>query len=171
MVPSSHCKHTTGRSYSSATFPLTKDLPVRVCPSIHVILTYLLHRVVDETQDEIGASGINNAQGQSPDSFTIQRFEKSIRGENIPLCWYESHGFEPVAQPPTPRPTQNSGDLFIHSHASRRQLWILDMGRTWRPVHVGHNHPILPGRQLHISGTGQPGWVTRKTLTTYRGRK
>jgi hypothetical protein len=107
-------------------FPLTVDSPMRACLSVHGIQADLFHRVIDDTEDRICALGINNAQGQTPDLFAIQRFEKYIRGEKIPLCWYESHGTEPVAQPLTPRPTQSPSDLFIHNHANRRSFgsWI-----------------------------------------------
>jgi hypothetical protein len=105
----------------------------------------------------------------SPDSLVIiTTHEHKIRGLDYFMRWYKAENS--TSGPPDL--SARTGDLFLHQNdnASGLRFWIWDTGR-WIEVVSGHQHPLFPDRVLHILPQGEPRWITRKTMTTYKGRK
>ncbi|KAG1877157.1 hypothetical protein C8R48DRAFT_768705 [Suillus tomentosus] len=51
-----------------------------------------------------------------------------------------------------------------------RRMWIWSTQCGWEAVKENHVHPILPMHRLWLGATGEPRWVTQKTISTYKGR-
>lgn len=101
----------------------------------------------------------------------IRKYQSKIRGVDLQLVWYESVGSTPL-NCPEPCPA-DPGTLFVHKHREslEPQIWVMGMDASWISAIVGDSHPLLSKHRLHVSASGLPRWVTRKTVTTYMGRK
>jgi hypothetical protein len=97
------------------------------------------------------------------------RREHKIRGLSEFMGWFESSGEEMLKEPPILQ-RLILGDLFIHITGLSVQMWIWDDQR-WEEVVEGHAHPYLSEHRLRLLNNGEPRWVTRKTVSTYGGRK
>lgn len=95
-----------------------------------------------------------------------------MRDVDAYIVWYLSEGSEPLPYP-CPAVVANVGDLFIHRQAQDEvgHLWVVGSSGTWDDIDIGGQHPLLSGYRLHLLANGHPGWVTKKTATTYRGRQ
>lgn len=104
-------------------------------------------------------------------SVKVSRFQRKMRDVDAYVVWYLSQGPEPLSS--TPSISANPGDLFIHRRTAEEgaQFWVVGKSGTWDVITVGGEHPLLSAYRLHILANGDPGWVTRKTATTYRGRQ
>jgi hypothetical protein len=96
------------------------------------------------------------------------RHERKVRGTDQFMCWYE---VARTSEEPPSLPAK-TGDLFLErcGDASELRVWLWESDR-WNKIASEHPHPLLPNRVLYINPSGDPRWVTRKTLTTYRSRK
>ncbi|OBZ66265.1 hypothetical protein A0H81_13762 [Grifola frondosa] len=79
-------------------------------------------------------------------------------------------GSGPLTTPSVP--SAQPGDLFLHTHQDgSRQIWIRTYTPDWVPVKEEHPHPSLTKYVLRILANGEPRWVTRQTMATYKGRE
>lgn len=102
----------------------------------------------------------------------VRQVEHKFRGLNQLMHWFDSRGCEILLSPP-PCDALECGDLYIHQSLSTpttRQMWIWSAQQCWEVVKENHVHPTLPMHRLWIGVTGEPRWVTQKTISTYRGR-
>ncbi|KAG2738631.1 hypothetical protein P692DRAFT_20851636 [Suillus brevipes Sb2] len=102
----------------------------------------------------------------------VRRVEHKIRGLNQVMRWFDSCGCEMLLSP-LPCEALECGDLYIHQSLSTpttRQMWIWSAQRCWEVVKEHHVHPTLPMHRLWLGVTGEPRWVTQKTISTYKGR-
>lgn len=95
-----------------------------------------------------------------------------MRDVDAYIVWYLSEGPDPspLSYPST---ATNPGDLFMHRRAGSEDvlIWVVGKSGNWEKISIGAKHPLLSGYRLHLLASGDPGWVTRKTVTTYRGRR
>ncbi|KAG2744866.1 hypothetical protein P692DRAFT_20693236, partial [Suillus brevipes Sb2] len=98
-----------------------------------------------------------------------KRQEHKIRGLDVTMGWYESEGADRISSPTCLH--AQLGDLFIHRYGnSSLQIWLSN-GSAWEPnIQDGHHHPVLKDHRLCVREGGEPSWVTRKTLATYKTR-
>ncbi|KAI5989234.1 hypothetical protein EDC04DRAFT_2614369 [Pisolithus marmoratus] len=99
------------------------------------------------------------------------KHQKAIRSHDDCVSWFSSLDSGPIETPP-PSPDCYShalqgGDLFVHTYIHGRQAWMWgELG--WMPVQEGQSHLHITGYYLSIAGSGEPSWVTGKTMATYR---
>ncbi|KAI5984535.1 hypothetical protein EDD15DRAFT_2201253 [Pisolithus albus] len=89
----------------------------------------------------------------------FRRHQKAIRSHNDCVSWFSSLNSGPVEAPPPSSDCYShalqGGDLFVHTHDRGRQAWM--WGESgWMPVQE--------------AGSGEPSWVTGKTMATYRSK-
>ncbi|KAI6156893.1 hypothetical protein BKA82DRAFT_4050832 [Pisolithus tinctorius] len=62
-------------------------------------------------------------------------------------------------------------DIYVHHDEARSitQVWIWS-GDQWTEAGIDTCHPTLPGYRLKLLDSGEPSWVTRKTMVTDQGR-
>ncbi|KAG1900872.1 uncharacterized protein F5891DRAFT_1188372 [Suillus fuscotomentosus] len=104
--------------------------------------------------------------------YSARRIEHKICGLDQVMHWYDSRGCEPLLAPP-PCESLECGDLYIHQSLSTpttRQMWIWSAQQAWEDAQETQVHPLLPMHRLWFSTTGEPCWVTQKTISTYKGR-
>ncbi|KAG2747837.1 hypothetical protein P692DRAFT_20688065, partial [Suillus brevipes Sb2] len=100
------------------------------------------------------------------------RMEHKIRGLDQIMHWFDSRGCEPLLVP-LPYESLECGDLYIHqsfSTPNTRQIWIWSAQGSWEAAQENQGHPLLPMHRLWFGTTGEPRWVTQKTISTYKGR-
>lgn len=97
------------------------------------------------------------------------RCSTKIRGTSSRAFYFPSAGIQPLSSP-LPCPSAEKDDIYIHSYEHGVQLWQHDNQGQWRMVQEGCDHPAIPDRVLHLTAKYEPKWVTRKTISTYRGR-
>ena len=72
--------------------------------------------------------------------------------------------------PPT-IPTASPGELYVHiSKNGYKQVWLLDDSSSWQSAPLFQPHPYLEDYVLNVCSKGEPSWVTRDTVRTYKGR-
>ncbi|OBZ70787.1 hypothetical protein A0H81_09431 [Grifola frondosa] len=97
------------------------------------------------------------------------RHDHAIRGRGEKIVWYLSNGDSPLSVPPTV--LAQSGELFLHNYNhNSRQIWIRTPSLDWTLIDEGYPHPDLDEYVLHLSN-GEPRWVTKETMRTYKGRE
>ncbi|KAG2145605.1 hypothetical protein BD769DRAFT_1660690 [Suillus cothurnatus] len=109
----------------------------------------------------------NNASQHS-----AHRMEHKICGLDQIMHWFDSRGCEPLLAPPPLCESLECGDLYIHQSLSTpntRQMWIWSAQGSWEDVQENQVHPLLPMHHLWFGTTGEPHWVTQKTISTYKG--
>ncbi|KAG1850777.1 hypothetical protein C8R48DRAFT_778123 [Suillus tomentosus] len=119
-----------------------------------------------------GSTSSHSPVATSTSQCNVRRVEHKIRGLNQVMHWFDSRGCEPLLSPPPCEPLE-CGDLYIHQSLSTptaRQMWIWSTQCGWEAVKENHVHPILPMHRLWLGVTGEPRWVTQKTISTYKGR-
>jgi hypothetical protein len=102
------------------------------------------------------------------------RMSRKIRGLDDICAFFQSWGNTPLEKPPVSEMLQaaQESDLFVHSYGQNNpQVWILSANGEWTPIEIGHNHPSRSTHYLTILENGQPGWVIRHTLVTYKTRR
>jgi len=103
----------------------------------------------------------------------LKKFYKAIRSHEETVSWYSSKSSLALDQPPVSLTcyggTLQSGDLFINIHSNGIQSWIRELDR-WVSVEEDHPHPFLKSYRLILLKNGDPSWVTRKTVVTYRAK-
>jgi hypothetical protein len=107
------------------------------------------------------AANINVSQ----EDTGLKSFEHKIRGINRFTRWFEgdNNGSGPSASL-----LAEVGTIFIVRGSG--DLWLFEKEQGWIRVEVGHAHPNLSGYILHLDAQGQPRWVTRKTIFTYKSK-
>ncbi|KAI6103717.1 hypothetical protein EDD16DRAFT_300509 [Pisolithus croceorrhizus] len=103
----------------------------------------------------------------------FRRHQKAIRSRSDCISWFSSLNSGPMEAPPSSpncySHTLQGGDLFVHTHDRGHKAWM--WGESgWMPVQEGHSHPSIAGYYLSIAGSGEPSWVTGKTMATYRSK-
>lgn len=95
------------------------------------------------------------------------RGEKT-RGEKT--FWFASSANQLLDVPPT-LSLAKAGDLYVHtSDQGVKQAWLYTAALTWLSVELLHPHPHLRGYVLNFLKNGEPSWVTKDTVRTYKGR-
>ncbi|OJT09662.1 hypothetical protein TRAPUB_13858 [Trametes pubescens] len=62
-------------------------------------------------------------------------------------------------------------DLYVHtSTGGAIQAWIAVDNLQWMSVDLEHPHPYLKGYVLNFCANGEPSWVKKDTVRTYKGR-
>jgi hypothetical protein len=134
------------------------------------------HRVIPDVPGAGLPAPTENSTVNHPQStvskYSARRIEHKIRGLDRIMHWYDSRGCEPLLAPP-PCESLECGDLYIHQSLSTptsRQMWIWSAQQGWQDAQECQAHPLLPMHRLWFSATGEPRWVTQKTISTYKGR-
>ncbi|KAI6149225.1 hypothetical protein BKA82DRAFT_4013870 [Pisolithus tinctorius] len=87
------------------------------------------------------------------------RHQKAIRSRNDCVSWFSSQDSYLIETPPSSPDCYShalqNGDLFVHTHNDGRQAWMWRES-GWTPVQE--------------AGSGEPSWVTGKTMATYRAK-
>jgi hypothetical protein len=97
------------------------------------------------------------------------RNDRKVRQLEEYTGWFESSGRTPLEKPYQCQGALN-GDVFIHKHSGNMwQMWMRNDVGGWEVINRGHRHPYLLGYRLAMTN-GKPGWVTRKTISTYNYR-
>ncbi|KAI0738562.1 hypothetical protein C8Q80DRAFT_1124705 [Daedaleopsis nitida] len=90
------------------------------------------------------------------------------RGETT--SWFASRSSQLLDVPPV-LPQAVIGDLYVHaSDNDIKQAWIRTAEPAWLSIELLHPHPYLRGYVLNFQKNGEPSWVTKDTVRTYRGR-
>ncbi|KAH7908185.1 hypothetical protein BJ138DRAFT_1116080 [Hygrophoropsis aurantiaca] len=102
----------------------------------------------------------------------VTRRQKSMRNKKDPVNWYMTEGPTSIKSPTSSIYSHllRLGDLRIHQYGPNKttQAWVWNC-LGWAPISYGHPHPKFEEYRF-VMTNGQPGWVTKRTLSTYRGR-
>lgn len=114
---------------------------------------------------------VGAGHGLRPDLHgPVQRFRRKIRDIDAYIVWYLSTGIGHISYPS--QSSADPGDLYLHREkGGNTQIWLRTLDLQWKPTNAGDSHPCLTGYRLHMLFSGEPRWVTKKTVTTYRGRE
>ncbi|KAH7918995.1 hypothetical protein BV22DRAFT_1051360 [Leucogyrophana mollusca] len=99
----------------------------------------------------------------------LVRLEHKIRNIDFVMGWYTQAGAEPLERPPA-CPQVRRGDIFVYDLNGVYTAWLWDNGQ-WKQAHDNEPHPLLEEHRLRMLVDGTPSWVTRQTMSTYRGRQ
>ncbi|KAI0314493.1 hypothetical protein OF83DRAFT_442906 [Amylostereum chailletii] len=103
-------------------------------------------------------------------AISVQRFQRRVRSTEFNIVWFVSFGEEALSHP-HPVGAAAEGDIYVHKvMGGSPQTWLRNGEDLWLPVAVGDVHPRLPTHCLNLLPNGDPSWVTKKTVTTYRSR-
>jgi hypothetical protein len=145
-------------------------------PESHFSAVPTENRVIPDVPGADSPTPTENSTLNHPQStasqYSARRIEHKIRGLDQIMHWYDSRGCEPLLAPP-PCESLECGDLYIHQSLSTptsRQMWIWSAQQGWQDAQEYQAHPLLPMHRLWFSATGEPRWVTQKTISTYKGR-
>ena len=72
---------------------------------------------------------------------------------------------------PAPIPDAVVGSLYVHKTPDGQENWIRVNDGLWESVQAAHPHPFLKGYVLSFLSNGEPRWVTKESLRTYKGRE
>ena len=117
-----------------------------------------------------GTPALSSEGGVPP----FQRFRKAIRSREEVTSWYCSRSSRPMDGPSVSPYLYSEAlcenDLFIHTCSNGIQAWIWN-GETWVPIKEGDPHPHITGYCVSFLEKGEPSWVTKKTIVTYRSKR
>ena len=83
--------------------------------------------------------------------------------------WYFSSSDRFLEVPPI-LPDISFGNLYVHEGPDKqKQVWVWSMESSWSSLQVAAPHPYLSNYILIFCSNGEPSWVTKETLRTYRG--
>ncbi|RDX51821.1 hypothetical protein OH76DRAFT_1481326 [Lentinus brumalis] len=131
---------------------------------------------------DVGPSGSNNSHKQiirtsigvleirhtARKLRSRKKDEQKLHGEKT--AWFYSRDDRLLDVPPG-IPIARPGELYVHhSKHERKQIWLLDESSAWQSVQLLHPHPYLEEYFLNLCNNGEPSWVTRDTIRTYKGR-
>ncbi|KAI6146474.1 hypothetical protein BKA82DRAFT_1005355 [Pisolithus tinctorius] len=115
------------------------------------------------------------ASPSEPLSWPLKCMRKAIRSRKECVTFYKSNASGSLDFPPSapeafeyhPKPA----DIYVHRDEAHNitQVWIWS-GDQWTKAGVDICHPTLPGYRLKLLDSGEPSWVTRKTMVTDQGR-
>lgn len=84
--------------------------------------------------------------------------------------WFSSTSRDLLSTPPDV-PVARFGDLYIHTCTDgAKQAWVYGANGRWESVETCDAHPFLRGYVLNLCANGEPSWVTKDTMRTYKGR-
>lgn len=143
--------HTEARVAQSTSVQVTR------APQVQQHTTYYVtHMTLDEIQKE--------------DDWPLFRKTWGCRGFPQFTTWYRACGPVELRYPPM-FPQAKSDDIFIYHCVSRpTKMWVLNTDRLWVDIHVGDPQPTNAERVLILRGKGDPSWVKRATMLSYRYR-
>ena len=95
--------------------------------------------------------------------------EIAIRSTPYKTLWYASASGNRLSTPP-PLEDADVGVLYVHKTEAQFQAWIKMSDDTWQRVEESHQHPFLKPYVLSFLANGDPRWVTKASLRTYKGR-
>ncbi|KAG1905089.1 uncharacterized protein F5891DRAFT_1183794 [Suillus fuscotomentosus] len=152
---------------------LTSPARLLESPESHVPVVPTEYRLIPGVPSSTSASNstLNHPQSNAS-QHRVRRLEHKIRGLDQMMHWFDSRGCEPLLAPP-PCESLECGDLYIHqslSTSNTRQIWIWSAQESWEDAQEHQAHPLLPMHRLWFGATGEPRWVTQKTISTYKGR-
>ncbi|KAH9855537.1 hypothetical protein C2E23DRAFT_882921 [Lenzites betulinus] len=117
----------------------------------------------------------NPAADQTPEELSIDglhvvRHSRSIRSRGEKTVWFASSGRDLLQTPPE-LPLSRFADLYVHtSTGGARQAWLRTHALKWASIDLCQPHPYLKGYMFNICTNGEPSWVTKDTIRTYKGR-
>ncbi|KAG1854900.1 hypothetical protein F4604DRAFT_1932561 [Suillus subluteus] len=175
--PESHAcgASSTSRSPSPRENPDDLAFPAQqlISPEPHFSVAPIEYRPISGAGSSIPTDNSTLSHLQSNASqHSARRMEHKIRGLDQIMHWFYSRGCEPLLAPP-PCESLECGDLYIHqplSTPNTRQMWIWSAQESWEDAQENQAHPLLPMHRLWFGATGEPRWVTQKTISTYKGR-
>ena len=104
----------------------------------------------------------------------FRRFRKAIRSREDVTLWYHSQSSVPVDEPSSSSlhysDALSDGDLFMNVFSGGIKAWVWKE-KAWVPIKEGDPHPRIDGYCVSFLQNGEPSWVTRKTMVTYRGKR
>ena len=104
----------------------------------------------------------------------FRRFRKAIRSREDVTSWYHSQSSTPIDEPSSSShhysDALSEGDLFMNVFSGGIQAWVWN-GKAWVPIKEGDPHPSIDGYCVSFLRDGEPSWVTKKTMVTYRGKR
>lgn len=120
---------------------------------------------------------------QSPRSSPLRfpqtpllRQRKAIRNQTEHLGWFKSTRDGPLLAPPLAIPAHYQvlprvGDVYMHHDKTTDSFkaWVWRENQ-WTAATGELSHPILTDYRLKVSSTGEPSWVTKKSLVSEKGR-
>ena len=102
--------------------------------------------------------------------LVVRRGQRAIRDKKGKTTWFYSEGLTYLVQPPLVQNAQ-LGDLYVHTTANKdQQVWLFNKLSQWEKVQPYHPHPFLTGYVFHLLHDGEPRWIHKTTVTTYKGR-
>ncbi|KDQ13855.1 hypothetical protein BOTBODRAFT_175271 [Botryobasidium botryosum FD-172 SS1] len=93
-----------------------------------------------------------------------------IRGLDEWCYWVDSESSNALPSPLLDAADVKAGTLYLHRHSGHLQIWLRGISSGWTSVVEGARHPTLLRRSLLIRAGGQPSWIDKKTVSTYRTR-
>ncbi|KAH7906301.1 hypothetical protein BJ138DRAFT_1117701 [Hygrophoropsis aurantiaca] len=99
---------------------------------------------------------------------TYIRMEHKLRNIDYVMGWFSSNKDENLEHPPLCAQARK-GDIFVCKHNDVHRAWLWNDDQ-WKQVCDNEPHPLLAEHRLRLQPDGTPNWVTRQTITTYRGR-
>lgn len=127
-----------------------------------------------------GVNGVSSPQPGSAQRLAVgsshnppqqlQRKERKIRDQPHYVRWFPSTGDRRLSHP-SPCAYSDVGDLYVHHFPGGCQIWIRGDVDSWMSIEAGHPHPSLADYRLKLLGNGELGWVTKKTISTYKSKK
>lgn len=120
------------------------------------------------SENVLSALNGNSPVTMSAEHPNVSRTSFKIRGVDHHFTLFYSSGAQAL-EVPNPGDFAVLGDIYHHNIGSTNQLWVKETS-GWVTGTTAHRHPILSDHRLHVVSPGQPRWVHKKTLTTYKGR-
>ncbi|KAI5981372.1 hypothetical protein EDD15DRAFT_2379763 [Pisolithus albus] len=104
----------------------------------------------------------------------FQKSRKAIRSREEVTSWYRSQSSMPMGEPPLSSHLYSEAlcesDLFINVFSGGVKAWIWK-GKIWAPIKEGDPHPHISGYCVSFLQAGEPSWVTKRTIATYRSKR
>ncbi|KDQ06141.1 hypothetical protein BOTBODRAFT_181884 [Botryobasidium botryosum FD-172 SS1] len=93
-----------------------------------------------------------------------------IRGLDEWCYWVNSKHTMALSSPLFNALGAKVGTLYLHQHDGGLQIWLRGVSPVWTAVTEGAPHLTLPQRSLLMRAGGQPSWIDKKTVSTYKTR-
>lgn len=166
----SHIRTTTETRIDTMSSP--RDIGISGYQEIGEILESYTISIPRSSRSVTYGADRSHIEYSSGSSSGVHRFQRKMRDVDAYVVWYLSEGPEPLSRPHSSTGA-NPGDLFIHRpvRGEEGQIWVVGKDGIWGKIAIGGKHPLLSGYRLHLLANRDPGWVTKKTATTYRGRQ
>ncbi|KAI6013146.1 hypothetical protein BKA83DRAFT_4130601 [Pisolithus microcarpus] len=107
-------------------------------------------------------------------TLLFQKFRKAIHSCEEVTSWYRSQSSMPMGEPLLSSHLYSEAlcesDLFINVFSGGIKVWIW-RGKIWALIKEGDPHPHISGYCVSFLQAGEPSWVTKRTIATYRSKR